>query len=310
MGGVQVPASQPGVHTGLWAACGRIVCWRARPKRRGCVMAGQGLCYLFWVCALGAHTDSTGPDSYNPSSQLSIQSILITTAVPQLSSSLVAFLAWSLASPPGCQATLVLPWQWQVCSALPCIRSILLKLGQDSVRVVPGSRPWTRLSSWALQLYFGWQLKTAGTEKRARAPQCKSSVPPARNKTPSFCADPPRTWCAGGTALWWDSFIQRHCFPQPKFVLNFSCPITFLPMASLDWKASVWFWFCNKIDNFCSSVLWWLLVESWFPELILLSHNVLLLTQCQSRGKGLYFSQSLVSGWLGSEALRMLLSCV
>lgn len=70
-----------------------FVRWHARPNHRGCVMAGHGLCYLFWVCALDAHTDSTGPDSYNPSSELSIQSILITTAVPQLSSSLVAFLA-------------------------------------------------------------------------------------------------------------------------------------------------------------------------------------------------------------------------
>lgn len=143
----------------------------------------------------------TGPDSYNPSTELSKQSVLVRTEQCFSSSHPLLFFL------PVTQ----LPGQMSLSGSgkhvLLCLASVAAypSWGRGCVTVVPGSRPWVSLL--ILQVLLGLSSSTLNDswkhswQRRTRALQCKSSALPAWSKTISFFANPPRTWCLGGSCI-------------------------------------------------------------------------------------------------------------
>lgn len=158
----------------------------------------------------------------------------------QVPSSLVVFLASHPAARPN-----VLIWQWQACSALPCISSILHKLGQR----VCHSCTWKQTLAISprpisppgpLQFHFKWQLKTLVTEENQGSTVqiiCSSCL---KQNHILFC------WSSKDMVSWRELHYGGIHSYQGTAVHGLSMYWTQPAPAHfwhclLDWKASVWF---------------------------------------------------------------------
>jgi len=202
MGGVQLPSSQLWICTGLWAAYGSI-----------CTLTC--MTQPLWLHKVWTQVRLLVQDLCVGSSHKAVL-VLIHIIHPL---SCPNSLYWSEQS--NASAPLIPCWFFLPVTQLPgqmslsgsgkhvllCLASVAAypSWGRGCVTVVPGSRPWVSLL--ILQVLLGLSSSTLNDswkhswQRRTRALQCKSSALPAWSKTISFFANPPRTWCLGGSCI-------------------------------------------------------------------------------------------------------------
>lgn len=229
MGGVQLPASQLRICTGLRAAYGSI-----------CTLTC--MTQPLWLHKVWAQVRLLVQDLCVGSSQKAV--LVLTHIIHPLSVQTVIRTEQCFSSPQPLLFFLPvtgLPGQMSLSGSdkhvLLCLASVASywSWGRGCVTVVPGSRPWVSLL--ILQVLLGLSSSTLNDrwkhswQRRTRGLQSKSSALLPEAKPYPFLLILQGHSVLEGVALWWDSLLWRHCFPWPKFVLNLSCPSTFLPMA-------------------------------------------------------------------------------
>lgn len=160
-----------GFH-GPLSSCWALVHWHTRPNQHDCVMSRQRLGYVFWVCVLEDHAKQYCSWFMQPT-LWAFRTVCThqKRAVPPLPSSLVTFIAKCLAA----RLNLSLSVSGNP-SSLPCISSILLKMGHGECQHCAWKQT-LGMSLLILEVLLGLSSstlndswKTAGTEKRTRAP--------------------------------------------------------------------------------------------------------------------------------------------